>query len=1235
MLPADPTLSVAERVDAACDHFESEWKADRKPRIDEFVAAAPESDREDLRQALLALQRELQGRSEADTSVSRSNVRSDGKLAPEATVGLTQNVEPSVGKVGRFEIRGVLGSGAFGKVYRAFDPQLGREVAVKVPLESTVKTEKERAQFLKEARSAANINHPNVCQVHEVGEADGRPYIVMALVRGSSLADMIKGRKEPLPEKQVALVVRKIALALAAAHDNGIVHRDLKPANVMFDRERKDIVVMDFGLARGPKLSDARGTQSGVIMGTPAYMSPEQARGDSKGVGPAGDIFSLGVILYELLTGTRPFTGTATEVIGKILHVEPEKPSSVRPGVDPRLEAICLKAMAKDPTARFASMKEFAAALDTLLRKPVPTGPAVDTAKANTTRREGEDESTSTRNNLAEVFAVLSEDRKQARAETAEAVEAAIAKHRTPRWVFLLVGLLSLGGFAALAGIIFFTRSDTVKVDLTVVLKDVDLADRSLTFLLNDEPISSDTLAKPVELKPGVHIFTVKRGKEIVKRFEIRVEGGRNPGIKAEDITPPRDSPPPVEPKKSPELKASPLDVLDAATIPDAELNAVFGSRKKAPPELVAIYSNFLEDPRGECAFWGFSLSSNGKILASSHYPYTIIEMHDLATGRKFGDAATKPGSWVQWCKISPDNQSIYYLGRDNKLHGADIRGAERWTRAVRSENWSGVALSPDGKTIIAADPDVQSGDVLVIDAKTGDVRDTWKNLLDRPIGRFEFTPDGQQIVVISGPGKFVSASNGQPVKRPELEGLSEARFSKDGKTVYGSRWFKQVEPYCYAYDLASGEKTEYRLAPNGCLFLTPNPVFPVLVTHDNVNELHFWDSNRGPDQKPVRIPVGDKVHRYEWTPEGRYLIVAIQQRVLVFRLPVDKPLSAWSTATGKTEAIPDLQRWQGRWQCVTENSWGEVVYENDRSGKGPVQVILGNSRELNKVSASKAASPGVSQFRINETVTPRTFDCDEFGPGKWRQSGIYEFAGNRLRLVYRFAKDAPPVRATWTDIGKGDVHYYEFERIASEDGFVPLFNGKDLTGWNTTDATTVVHGWNVKDSAIVRDRDNPNDRAGDDWPKNNLWTRGQYDNFILEFEFRGSQENTLVIRADQPNSRFADHGLHIPLNLRGSKGNFWQPGTFYPFQSPKRPPKILDDWNQLRVTAQGPRISIELNSEMINAIDLDRWPQEQMGTIDPDLLNILKVMARRGHIGFNAREGDISLRNLRIKEIR
>jgi hypothetical protein len=186
--------------------------------------------------------------------------------------------------------------------------------------------------------------------------------------------------------------------------------------------------------------------------------------------------------------------------------------------------------MAKDPAARFGSMRELAAAIDAALRPPALESPAVETFAAPSLQSAAQPKS----DHLAEFFAAISAERKESRAQTAAAVEAAVARHRTPRWAIVMVGLAVAG---ALGAIVFFTRSDKVKV--TIELADVDLADRSLSFLLDEGPISADALANPVELKPGEHVLVVKRGREVVKRMLSTVKGGWSPGIKVRDITPP------------------------------------------------------------------------------------------------------------------------------------------------------------------------------------------------------------------------------------------------------------------------------------------------------------------------------------------------------------------------------------------------------------------------------------------------------------------------------------------------------------------------------------------------------------------------------------------------------------------------------------------------------------------------------------------------------------------------
>ncbi len=222
-----------------------------------------------------------------------------------------------------------------------------------------------------EARAAATLHHPNLCPVYDVGEVGGLNFLTMPYLEGEPLSDLIE-RERTFSGPRAAAEVRKLALALQHAHDRGVIHRDLKPANIMVD-PRGDLIIMDFGLARRTLVGDPTLTKDGSTLGTAAYMAPEQAAGDSAAVAPTCDVYSLGVILHELLTGVRPFEGIWSVVIGLKTIQDPDPPSKHRPGLDPTLDAICLKAIARRPKDRYATMAEFAEALDCYLSgRPVP-----------------------------------------------------------------------------------------------------------------------------------------------------------------------------------------------------------------------------------------------------------------------------------------------------------------------------------------------------------------------------------------------------------------------------------------------------------------------------------------------------------------------------------------------------------------------------------------------------------------------------------------------------------------------------------------------------------------------------------------------------------------------------------------------------------------------------------------------------------------------------------------------
>jgi eukaryotic-like serine/threonine-protein kinase len=251
-----------------------------------------------------------------------------------------------------YEVEAVLGRGGMGVVFRARHLRLGRLVALKMTLAGSYAGPDERERFRRESEAIAALRHANVVQIYDVGDWAGRPYFTMELIDGGSLAQRLAG--EPQPAREAAALLATIAEAMHAAHQSGIVHRDLKPANILFTPEGTPKVT-DFGLARW--LEGGAGlTLSGASLGTPSYMAPEQARGRSRAVGPAVDVYALGAILYELLTGRPPFRGeTPAETILQLVDQEPVPPTRLNAKVPRDLETVCLKCLQKEPHRRYVS----------------------------------------------------------------------------------------------------------------------------------------------------------------------------------------------------------------------------------------------------------------------------------------------------------------------------------------------------------------------------------------------------------------------------------------------------------------------------------------------------------------------------------------------------------------------------------------------------------------------------------------------------------------------------------------------------------------------------------------------------------------------------------------------------------------------------------------------------------------------------------------------------------------
>jgi eukaryotic-like serine/threonine-protein kinase len=397
-------LEQAQRIHSFCEEFEARCRAGDSPRIEEYLLRASENDQSVLLRELLFLEVELKHSSgeaisaaayrsrfpEAASAIEVAFAESNRApasfnsfasvtmhppvfgpgdaptvfLPPRPGDSSSSLIKPdgSFGWIGEYEILEEIARGGMGVVYKARQMPVKRLVALKMILTGQMASNEERQRFLREAELAANLDHPNIVPIYDVSEFQGCPFFSMKLVEGESLSRLIKqkARENSVFEpKAAAQLVVTLARAVHFAHERGFLHCDLKPSNILLERDGRPYVT-DFGLAKRAS-EDSSLSLSGAILGTPSYMAPEQASGARKSLSASTDVYGLGAILYELLTGSPPFHNpTVMETVVEVLERDPLPPRELRPEIPKELETICLKCLEKDPGQRYPSAQALA-----------------------------------------------------------------------------------------------------------------------------------------------------------------------------------------------------------------------------------------------------------------------------------------------------------------------------------------------------------------------------------------------------------------------------------------------------------------------------------------------------------------------------------------------------------------------------------------------------------------------------------------------------------------------------------------------------------------------------------------------------------------------------------------------------------------------------------------------------------------------------------------------------------